>query len=39
MHSAERRINMIIAKNPQLVNSIDRRKPHALIIKYSQIPF
>ena len=26
MHSVERRINMIIAKNPQLINTLDRIK-------------
>ena len=35
----ERRINMIIAKSPQLINSLDRNKNHPLIRKYSHIPF
>ena len=35
----ERKINMIIAKNPQLINSLDRNKNHPLIRKYSHIPF
>ena len=39
MHSVERRINMIIAKNPQLINSLDRNTNHPLIRKYSHIPF
>ena len=38
-HSVERRINMISAKNPQLINALDRNKPHPLINKYSHIPF
>ena len=32
-----RRINMIIAKNPQLINALDRTKNHPLIRKYSHI--
>ena len=39
MPAVERRINMIIAKNPQLINSLDRNKNHPLIRKYSHIPF
>ena len=39
MPMVERRINVIIAKNPQLINSIDRNKNHPLIRKYSHIPF
>ena len=35
----EIKINMIIAKNPQLINSLDRNKNHPLIRKYSHIPF
>ena len=35
----ERKINMIIAKNLQLINSLDRNKNHPLIRKYSHIPF
>ena len=35
----ERRINMIIAKNPQLINSLDRNKSHPLIRNNSHIPF
>ena len=39
MRMVERRINMNIAKNPQLINSLDRNKNHPLIRKYSNIPF
>ena len=39
MPMVERRINFIIAKNPQLINSLDRNKNHPLIRKYSHIPF
>ena len=39
MSMLERRINFIIARNPQLINSIDRNKNHPLINKYSHIPF
>ena len=39
MHSVEKRINMIIAKNLQLINALDRNKPHPLINKYSYVPF
>ena len=37
MSMLERRINMIIAKNPQLINALDRTKKHPLIRKYSHI--
>ena len=37
MSMLERRINMIIAKNPQLLKSLDRNKNHPLIRKYSHI--
>ena len=37
MSMLERRINMIIAKNPQLINSLDRNKNHPLIRKYPHI--
>ena len=37
MSMLERRINMIIAKNPQLINSLDRNKNHPLIRNYSHI--
>ena len=39
MPAVERRINMIIAKSPQLINSLDRNKNHPLIRKFSHIPF
>ena len=39
MHMCERKINMEIAQNPQLINSLDRNKNHALIRKYSHIAF
>ena len=39
MSMCERKINMNIAKNPQLINSLDRNKNHPLIRKYSHIPF
>ena len=35
----ERKINLNIAKNPHLMNSLDRNKNHPLIRKYSHIPF
>ena len=34
-----RRINMIFAKNPQLINSLDRNKNQPLIRNYSHISF
>ena len=39
MHSVERRIKMIIAKDPQLIKSLDRNKPDPLNNKYSHILF
>ena len=39
MSMCERKINMNIAKNPQLINSLDRHKNHPLKIKNSHIPF
>ena len=39
MPMVERRINYIIARNPQLINILDRNKNHPLIRKYSHIPF
>ena len=39
MPMVERRISFIIAKNPQLINSLDCNKNHLLIRKYSHIPF
>ena len=35
----ERKRNMNIAKNPSLINKLDRNKNHSLIRKYSHIPF
>ena len=37
MSMCERKINMIIARNPELINSLDRNKNHPLIGKYSYI--
>ena len=39
MSMCERKINLNIAKKPQLINSLDRNKNHPLIRKYSHIPF
>ena len=39
MQSVERRMNMIIARNPQLIHLFNRNKNHSLIRKYSHIPF
>ena len=39
MRSVERRIKMIIAKSPQLINALDRNKNQPLIRKYSHMPF
>ena len=39
MQAIELKLDNIIAKNPQLINSLDRNKPHPLIKKYSHIPF
>ena len=39
MSMLERRINMIIPKNPQLINSLDRNKNRPSIRKYSHISF
>ena len=33
----ERRINFLIAKNPRLIDCLDRNKNHPLIRKYSHI--
>ena len=35
MQMVERRLNMIIARNPHLINALDRRINHPLIRKYS----
>ena len=37
MQMIERRLNMIIAKHPQLRNSLSRDSDHRLIRKYSHI--
>ena len=37
MSMLERRINYIISKNPELINTLDRNKNHPLIRKYSHI--
>ena len=39
MSMCEKKINKNIAKNPQLINSLDRNKNHPLIKKYCHIPF
>ena len=39
MHAIERQLNMVIAENPQLINSLDRNKNHPLITKYSHKSF
>ena len=36
---AERRININISKNPQLINLSDQTKNHPLVMKCSYIPF
>ena len=39
MHRCERKINMNIARNPHLINLLDRNKKHPLNRKYLHIPF
>ena len=39
MSLVERRINFNLAKNPSLMNSLDRYKNHPLIRKHSHVPF
>ena len=39
MHMVERRLNMIIAGNPNLIGVLDRRVNHPLIRKYPHTPF
>ena len=39
MPAVERKITMIIAGNPHLLNSLNRSHPHPLIRKYSHKPF
>ena len=38
-HMVEIKLNQILARNPHLINSLDRRVSHPLITKYSHIPF
>ena len=38
-HMFEFKLDMIIAKNPHLIISLDRNKSHFLISNYSHIPF
>ena len=37
--SVELRLNMVVAKTPQLINSLDRSKNHLLNRNYSHIPY
>ena len=39
MSMCEKKINMNIAWNPQLINSLDRNKNHPLSGKYSHVLF
>ena len=39
MSMGERQINFNIARNPGLINTLDRTKNHPLIRKFSHIPF
>ena len=39
MSACERQINLIIARSPQFINSIDRNKSHPSIRKQSHIAF
>ena len=39
MSMVERQIIFNIAKNPHLINTLDRTKNHPLMRKYSHIPF
>ena len=39
MSLCERKINMNFARNPLLINSLDRNKSHLLIRKFLHIPF
>ena len=38
MHAVERKLNMIIVKNPPLKNKLDSSKRHPLSKKFSQTP-
>ena len=37
--AVEKKLNMIVAKNPYLIKSLNRFHNHPLIKKYSDIPF
>ena len=39
VEAIELKLNMIIAKNPHLINSLNRSHNHPSIRKYSHIPF
>ena len=39
MSALERRLCLDIARNPHLINSLNRNVNHPLIRKYSHIPF
>ena len=39
MQMVERRLNINIAKNPQLINSLNRSSDHPFVRKYINIPF
>ena len=39
MQAIELKLNMILAENPQVINSLDRNKNHPFIRKHSHIPF
>ena len=39
MSMCERKLIIIIARNPHLINLLDRNKNHPAIRKYSHIPF
>ena len=39
LQMVERNLKLINAKNPQLINALDRSINHSLFRKYSNIPF
>ena len=39
MSMVERRINIIIAKDPSLINKLNRNKNHPLLGKFLHIPY
>ena len=39
IQAVERKLNLIIAKNPHLINSLNRSHNHPLIRNYSHTPF